>query len=330
MTTRIHEFLRNRREDGPCLVVDLDVVRDNYQTLCAGAAGQPRVLRREGEPGAGTAASAGLARLLLRHRLGRRDRDGARGRRARRTASRSATRSRRSATSRGPMQLGVRLFAVDCKAEVEKVARAAPGAKVFCRFLFDCVGAEWPLSRKFGCDPEMAVDVLEHAHRAGLEAYGVSFHVGSQQRHTQAWDEALEVGVGDLPRLRGARHQPVDGQPRRRLPDQVPEGGAGGAELRPVDLPGAAQALRQPHPGDHHRAGSRHGRQCRRDRGRGRAGLEEERARTRCAGSISTSASSAVSPRRWTSRSATRSARRVTATPWRPACWRVRPATRRT
>ena len=80
--------------------------------------------------------------------------------------------------------LGVRLFAVDCKAEVEKIARAAPGATVFCRILFDCAGAEWPLSRKFGCDPEMAVDVLEHAHRLGLEAYGVSFHVGSQQGRT--------------------------------------------------------------------------------------------------------------------------------------------------
>jgi ornithine decarboxylase len=88
--------------------------------------------------------------------------------------------------------LGVRLFAVDCNAEVEKVARAAPGARVFCRFLFDCVGAEWPLSRKFGCDPAMAVDVLEHAHRLGLEACGVSFHVGSQQRRTQAWDQALK------------------------------------------------------------------------------------------------------------------------------------------
>ena len=30
MTERIREFLRQRREDGPCLVVDLDIVRDNY------------------------------------------------------------------------------------------------------------------------------------------------------------------------------------------------------------------------------------------------------------------------------------------------------------
>jgi ornithine decarboxylase len=90
---------------------------------------------------------------------------------------------------------GVMLYAVDAKAEVEKVARAAPGAKVFCRILCDGDGAEWPLSRKFGCAPEMAPDVLEHAHRLGLEAYGVSFHVGSQQRNPEAWDSALRVSA---------------------------------------------------------------------------------------------------------------------------------------
>ena len=30
MTARIRQFLRKRAEDGPCLVVDLDVVRENY------------------------------------------------------------------------------------------------------------------------------------------------------------------------------------------------------------------------------------------------------------------------------------------------------------
>ena len=30
MTERIREFLKTRPDDGPCLVVDLDVVRDNY------------------------------------------------------------------------------------------------------------------------------------------------------------------------------------------------------------------------------------------------------------------------------------------------------------
>src|SRR6202040_3914998 len=87
--------------------------------------------------------------------------------------------------------LGIRLFAVDCAAEVEKIARAAPGAKVFCRILYDCVGAEWPLSRKFGCDPDMAVEVLDCAKQLGLVPHWISFHVGSQERNVKSWDRAL-------------------------------------------------------------------------------------------------------------------------------------------
>ena len=30
MTARIREFLKHRKDEGPCLVVDLDVVRENY------------------------------------------------------------------------------------------------------------------------------------------------------------------------------------------------------------------------------------------------------------------------------------------------------------
>src|SRR6202022_1939115 len=61
------------------------------------------------------------------------------------------------------------------------------------RILYDCAGAEWPLSRKFGCEPEMAVGVLDLAKRLGLEPYGISFHVGSQQRKLRAWDRALAM-----------------------------------------------------------------------------------------------------------------------------------------
>jgi ornithine decarboxylase len=87
--------------------------------------------------------------------------------------------------------LGVALFAVDCEAEVEKVARAAPGSRVICRIVCDGSGAEWPLSRKFGCEPAYAADILEHAHKLGLVPHGVSFHVGSQQHNVEAWNRAL-------------------------------------------------------------------------------------------------------------------------------------------
>ena len=92
-------------------------------------------------------------------------------------------------------ELGIRLYAVDCVEEVEKIARVAPGSKVFCRILCDGSGAEWPLSRKFGCVPEMATSVLDRAHQLGLQAYGVSFHVGSQQRNPRMWDGALKASA---------------------------------------------------------------------------------------------------------------------------------------
>jgi ornithine decarboxylase len=191
MTERIREFLRNRREEGPCLVVDLDVVRENYQSFAKAlpdsrvfyavkANPAPELLALLVSLGScfDTASVAEIEMVL------------AAGASADRVSFGNTIKKERDIAR--AYELGVQLFAVDCKAEVDKIARAAPKAKVFCRFLFKCAGAEWPLSRKFGCDPEMAVDVLEHAHSSGLEPYGVSFHVGSQQRRTQAWDDALK------------------------------------------------------------------------------------------------------------------------------------------
>ncbi len=195
MTERIRDFLRRRRaegqDDGPCLVVDLDVVRDNYRAFAKAlpdsrvfyavkANPAPELLSLLASLGScfDTASVAEIEMVL------------AAGATPDRISFGNTIKKERDVAR--AYALGIRLFAVDCRAEVEKISRAAPGAKVFCRFLFDCAGAEWPLSRKFGCDPEMAVDVLDHAQRLGLEPVGVSFHVGSQQRRTAAWDEALK------------------------------------------------------------------------------------------------------------------------------------------
>jgi ornithine decarboxylase len=83
------------------------------------------------------------------------------------------------------------MFAFDSARELDKLARAAPGARVFCRILVACEGAEWPLSRKFGCAPEMAIDLLRKARDLGLDPYGVSFHVGSQQTDLGQWAGAV-------------------------------------------------------------------------------------------------------------------------------------------
>jgi ornithine decarboxylase len=195
MSERIHDFLRRRREDGlddgPCLVVDLEIVRENYRAFAKALPDSRIFYAVKANPAPellallvllgscfDTASVAEIEMVLAAGATPERISFGNTIKKERDVARAHA--------------LGVRLFAVDCKAEVEKIARAAPGAKVFCRFLFGCAGAEWPLSRKFGCDPDMAVDVLDHAQRLGLEPCGVSFHVGSQQRRTAAWDEALK------------------------------------------------------------------------------------------------------------------------------------------
>jgi ornithine decarboxylase len=89
-------------------------------------------------------------------------------------------------------EAGVRLFAFDSESELLKISRSAPGSKVYCRILTSGVGAEWPLSRKFGCEPSMAHDLLAQARILGLDPYGISFHVGSQQTRTDQWNGALK------------------------------------------------------------------------------------------------------------------------------------------
>jgi ornithine decarboxylase len=195
MTVRIREFLRNRRDEGPCLVVDLDVVRENYRAFAKAlpdsrvfyavkANPAPEVLSLLAQLGSCfDAASVTEIEMVL-----------AAGATPDRISYGNTIKKERDVSR--AYALGVRLYAIDCKAEVDKIVRAAPGSRVFCRILSDCKGAEWPLSRKFGCEPAMAADVLEHAYRFGLEAYGVSFHVGSQQRNPDAWDCALASAAG--------------------------------------------------------------------------------------------------------------------------------------
>ena len=87
---------------------------------------------------------------------------------------------------------GVRLFATDSEADLRNIAKAAPGSKVYVRILTEGTQtADWPLSRKFGCQADMAMDLLVLAKELGLDPYGVSFHVGSQQRDIGAWDAAI-------------------------------------------------------------------------------------------------------------------------------------------
>ena len=92
---------------------------------------------------------------------------------------------------------GVRLYATDSEADLRNIAKAAPGSKIYVRILTEgSTTADWPLSRKFGCQTDMAMDLLVLAKELGLEPYGISFHVGSQQANLGAWDAALSMAAG--------------------------------------------------------------------------------------------------------------------------------------
>ena len=86
---------------------------------------------------------------------------------------------------------GVSLFAFDCAEELAKLAQHAPGARVYCRILVANEGADWPLSRKFGTTVEQARELMLRAADMGLDPYGLSFHVGSQQTTTRAYEVAI-------------------------------------------------------------------------------------------------------------------------------------------
>ena len=191
MTARIREFLKQRVEkNGPCLVLDLDVVRENYLSFAKALPDTKVFYAVKANPApeilsllAGFGCCFDVASLPETQAV----------------LAAGATPDRisygntikKETEIAAAFALGITLFAVDCEAEVEKVARAAPGSRVICRILCDGAGAEWPLSRKFGCEPVYAADILEHAHKLGLAAHGVSFHVGSQQHNVEAWDRAL-------------------------------------------------------------------------------------------------------------------------------------------
>lgn len=87
---------------------------------------------------------------------------------------------------------GVRMFATDSKEDLKNITRYAPGSRVYVRILVENSStADWPLSRKFGCHPDMAYDLLVLARDSGLIPYGISFHVGSQQRDIGQWNDAI-------------------------------------------------------------------------------------------------------------------------------------------
>jgi ornithine decarboxylase len=187
---KIDRFLATHRPQTPCLVVDLDIVRARYREMRDLFPAAAIYYAVKANPSAEIVAA--LAELGAGFDLAS-DGEIERCRALQLPAallSFGNTIKRESDIGRAHRH-GVDLFACDSLSELEKIARAAPGARVFCRLLVQGHGAEWPLSRKFGCDRQTAVELLLRARYLGLKPAGVSFHVGSQQTEPRQWHGAI-------------------------------------------------------------------------------------------------------------------------------------------
>jgi ornithine decarboxylase len=100
---------------------------------------------------------------------------------------------------------GIKLFALDSYAEIEKLSRLAPKSKAYVRLTVSNDGSQWPLTKKFGVETDDAVNLLVEARKSGLEPCGLTFHVGSQNTESEAWVKALEKSrlVWDKAKERG-------------------------------------------------------------------------------------------------------------------------------
>jgi ornithine decarboxylase len=190
MTPKIARFLAQHQPATPCLVLDVDRVEDNFRTLrdalplariyyAVKANPAPQVLRRLAcltsyfdaasieEVNCCLDAGAAPDRISFGNTI------------------------KKVSAIRRAHDAGISMFAFDSPEELDKLARHAPGARVYCRILVENAGADWPLSRKFGTTIESARELMVAAGERGLDPYGLSFHVGSQQTTTRAYELAI-------------------------------------------------------------------------------------------------------------------------------------------
>ena len=190
--SRLDAYVAKRQFDRPTLVIDLDRVSEQYRALKAGlgradihyavkANPARQVIGRLVDLGSHfDAASRAEIALCLE--------EGAEP-----SEISFGNTIKRASDIAWAHDQGIRLFAADAEQELEKIALHAPGASVYIRLIVENSQADWPLSRKFGCDSAMALTLLDRAKALGLCPVGFSFHVGSQTRQATMWAPILDV-----------------------------------------------------------------------------------------------------------------------------------------
>ena len=190
MTSKVARFLADHQPATPCLVLDVDRVEANFRRITAGLplarvyyavkANPARpILDRLVALGSSFDA-AGIEEIEMCLAAGA----------SPERISFGNTIKKSSAIARA-FAAGVDMFAFDSAEELDKLAQLAPGSRVYCRILVENEGADWPLSRKFGTTVANARTLMLRAAELGLDPYGLSFHVGSQQTTTGSYEAAI-------------------------------------------------------------------------------------------------------------------------------------------
>ncbi|MCB5198194.1 type III PLP-dependent enzyme [Loktanella sp. TSTF-M6] len=190
-TPKLDTWVASQDFDKPTLVIDVDRVEEQYRALKAGlghadihyavkANPAPEILKRLTDLGSHfDAASKGEIQMCL---------DAG----ARPDIISFGNTIKRASDIAWAHAAGITLFAADAPEELDKIAANAPGARVYIRLIVETSEADWPLTRKFGCDSDMALDMLDYAKSVGLSPVGLSFHVGSQTRRAEMWKPTLD------------------------------------------------------------------------------------------------------------------------------------------
>lgn len=87
------------------------------------------------------------------------------------------------------------LVTYDNSEEIRKIRKYAPNAGLVLRLKVPNTGAMVELSSKFGAAPGEAVDLILEADRAGLAVEGLSFHVGSQTINFENYVQAINLAA---------------------------------------------------------------------------------------------------------------------------------------
>jgi len=204
LSAKVELFLRDQQPPTPFVVIDLDLVEERYHQLAEAIPSAVTYYAVKANP-----AKPILERLAMLGSSfdvaspGEIDMCLAVGIDPDRISYGNTIKKRRDVAYAA--SVGVTKYTVDSIEELEKVAAEAPGSSVCVRLRHDCGGADWPLSRKFGCEAPDVVRLLVAATQYGMRC-GVSFHVGSQQRDLDAWDITLErvAWVFEQARAQGA------------------------------------------------------------------------------------------------------------------------------